>query len=59
MEREDLGASVAARLASSAALEAAGIGLEELSFLDLYSCFPIAVFNICDGLNISPHDPGV
>jgi acetyl-CoA C-acetyltransferase len=57
LEREDLGVSKAARLASSAALEAAGIGVRDLSFLDLYSCFPVAVFNICDGLEISPQDP--
>jgi acetyl-CoA C-acetyltransferase len=57
MFREDLGVSKAARLASSAALESAGIGARDLSFLDLYSCFPIAVFNICDGLGLSAQDP--
>jgi len=57
MQREDMGVSMAARLATSTALEAAGIGVQDLDFLDLYSCFPIAVFNICDGLNISTQDP--
>jgi acetyl-CoA C-acetyltransferase len=57
LHREDMGVSMAARLASAAALEAAGIGVQDLTFLDLYSCFPIAVFNICDGLNISTQDP--
>jgi acetyl-CoA C-acetyltransferase len=57
MFREDIGVSTAARLASGAALESAGIGARDLSFLDLYSCFPIAVFNICDGLGLSAQDP--
>ncbi|HUI59509.1 MAG TPA: enoyl-CoA hydratase-related protein, partial [Steroidobacteraceae bacterium] len=57
LRRPDLGASQAARLAVSAALQAAGIGQRELQYLDLYSCFPIAVFNICDGLELSPRDP--
>lgn len=57
MSREDLGASPAARLASKAALAAAQIDVGDLSFFDLYSCFPIPVFNICDGLGISPQDP--
>ena len=55
--REDLGVSQGARLASSAALASAGIGVQDLSFLDLYSCFPVAVFNICDGLGIPHQDP--
>jgi acetyl-CoA C-acetyltransferase len=57
MQRENMGVSMAARLATSTALGAAGIGVQDLDFLDLYSCFPIAVFNICDGLNISTQDP--
>jgi acetyl-CoA C-acetyltransferase len=57
MNREDLGASPAARLACREALTAAGVGLDEIALFDLYSCFPIAVFNICDGLGLSPQDP--
>lgn len=57
MLRHDLGASCAARFAAESALSAAGIGTQELSFIDLYSCFPIAVLNICDGLGLSPADP--
>lgn len=56
LSRQDLGASEAARMACRAALAAARIGQDELAFLDLYSCFPIAVFNICDGLGIAPDD---
>jgi acetyl-CoA C-acetyltransferase len=56
LSRQDLGKSEAARMACRAALDAARIGLSELAFFDLYSCFPIAVFNICDGLGIRPND---
>ncbi|HJY39491.1 MAG TPA: acetyl-CoA acetyltransferase [Steroidobacteraceae bacterium] len=56
MSREDLGASPAARLACREALAAARISVDEVALFDLYSCFPIAVFNICDGLGLSPQD---
>src|SRR5262249_41514971 len=39
------------------ALEVAGIGAEDLATIDLYSCFPVPVFNICDGLGLAPDDP--
>ena len=35
----------------------AGIGAGDLATIDLYSCFPVAVFNICDGLGLPPDDP--
>ena len=35
----------------------AGIGLAELAAMDLYSCFPAPVFNICDGLGLATDDP--
>jgi len=58
MERQDLGASPAARLAATAALEAAGIAADDVSYFDFYSCFPIPVFNVaCDELGLSPDDP--
>ncbi|CAG4899734.1 enoyl-CoA hydratase-related protein [Acidithrix sp. C25] len=57
IERDDLSKSPAAVLASKAALEMAGIGVDRVNFFDLYSCFPIAVFNICDGLGIQRDDP--
>jgi len=55
--REDLGVANSAPLACSAALEAAGIAVDDLSFMDFYSCFPIAVSNVCDGLGIAADDP--
>src|SRR6185437_9370687 len=57
LDRADLSASPAAVLAVAHALEVAGIGLADLAAMDLYSCFPAPVFNICDGLGIAPDDP--
>ena len=57
LERADIGASPAAILAARSALASAGLGMDEITHIDLYSCFPIAVFNICDGLGIAPNDP--
>jgi hypothetical protein len=39
------------------ALEVVGITVGDLAWIDLYSCFPAPVFNICDGLGIAPDDP--
>jgi acetyl-CoA C-acetyltransferase len=44
-------------LAVRHALEVAGIDLGDLATIDLYSCFPVPVFNICDGLGLDPGDP--
>jgi acetyl-CoA C-acetyltransferase len=55
--RADLSRGPASVLAVEHALEIAGIGVPDLATLDLYSCFPIAVFNICDGLGVPPDDP--
>ena len=57
LERADLGASPAAELAVNAALSAAGIGVSDLSFIDLYSCFPISVFAVSDALGLDVGDP--
>jgi acetyl-CoA C-acetyltransferase len=57
MERADLSRSPASSRAVERSLQIAGASLADLSFFDLYSCFPIAVFNICDALGLSPTDP--
>jgi acetyl-CoA C-acetyltransferase len=41
--RDDLGRSPAMRLAGRAALDLAGIGVDDLAHVDVYSCFPSAV----------------
>ncbi|MGO4203148.1 acetyl-CoA acetyltransferase [Rhodococcus sp. TAF43] len=56
-DRQDLSRSPAAVMASTHALEVAGIDVAELATIDLYSCFPIAVSNVADGLGLSSDDP--
>ncbi|WP_084722960.1 acetyl-CoA acetyltransferase [Streptomonospora alba] len=57
MQRADLSRSPAAVMAAEHALEVAGIGAADLSALDLYSCFPIAVTNVADALGLAADDP--
>ena len=57
LDRADLSAGPASIMAVQHALDQAGIGAEELTTIDLYSCFPAPVFNICDGLGLDPEDP--
>jgi acetyl-CoA C-acetyltransferase len=57
LERTDLSRAPALATAASHALEVAGIGPGEVSMFDLYSCFPIAVSVIADGLGLAPDDP--
>ncbi|MBL8773331.1 MAG: acetyl-CoA acetyltransferase [Phenylobacterium sp.] len=57
VERADLSRGPASVAAAKRALEAAGVDLSDIGVIDLYSCFPIAVFNICDGLGLAPDDP--
>jgi acetyl-CoA C-acetyltransferase len=57
MERRDLSRSPASILAAKAALAAAGVEPSEIDLFDLYSCFPIAVTNILEGLGIPADDP--
>ncbi|MCU1692373.1 MAG: putative enoyl-CoA hydratase [Frankiales bacterium] len=57
LERADLGAYPAACLAVEHALEVAGVGLDQVDVLDLYSCFPIAVTAVLDGLGFAADDP--
>jgi acetyl-CoA C-acetyltransferase len=56
LERPDLSTSPAAVRASKLALERAGVGADDVSTFDLYSCFPIAVLNVADGLGLSHTD---
>ncbi|KUH92689.1 acetyl-CoA acetyltransferase [Mycobacterium sp. IS-3022] len=57
LDRVDLGASPAAVHAAREALRVAGIGVDDLATLDLYSCFPFPVFVICEALGIDAGDP--
>jgi acetyl-CoA C-acetyltransferase len=57
MERADLSRSPAAAMAAKHALEMIGLKADELATIDLYSCFPAPVFNICEALRVLPDDP--
>jgi acetyl-CoA C-acetyltransferase len=57
LERIELGHAPSAPMAVREALAVAGIGLDDVATFDLYSCFPIAVFNVCDGVGLAPDDP--
>ncbi len=57
MERDDLSTSPASIAAMNTALDMAGLTLDDIAFLDFYSCFPIAVFNICDAFGLRADDP--
>ncbi|MGN2639858.1 acetyl-CoA acetyltransferase [Nocardia takedensis] len=57
LDRPDLDRSPAAVAAVRHGLDMADIALSDLTTLDLYSCFPIAVLNLCDGLELAPDDP--
>ncbi|MGO9042821.1 MAG: acetyl-CoA acetyltransferase [Mycobacterium sp.] len=57
LQRPDLGHAPSAVLAVREALEMAGIGIDDVATFDLYSCFPVPVFNVCDGMGIAPDDP--
>ncbi len=57
LERPDLGHSPSAVMAVRGALAMAGIGIDDVATFDLYSCFPVPVFNICDGMGIATDDP--
>jgi acetyl-CoA C-acetyltransferase len=57
MDRADLSAGPASVMAARHALEVAAINVADLAMIDLYSCFPAPVFNICDGLGLAADDP--
>ena len=57
MDRPDLGAAPAAVTSIETALAKAGITLDDVDAMDLYSCFPIAVSAVCDGLGLAADDP--
>jgi acetyl-CoA C-acetyltransferase len=56
-EHPHLWESPAMTAASTAALGAAGISVDDLAHLDLYSCFASSINLACDALGIDPADP--
>jgi len=57
LDRPDLGHAPSAVMAVREALAVAGLGIDDLATFDLYSCFPVPVFNICDGVGLATDDP--
>jgi len=57
LDREDLSRYPAGVLAVQHALDVAGARLDDVTFLDLYSCFPIAVSSLLEGLGLAADDP--
>ena len=57
-DRPELHRSPAIGLAGSAALQQAGIGIDDVAFVDLYSCFPAVVQIAANELGLALDDPG-
>lgn len=56
-ERTSLDRSEAMEVASADALSQAGIGIDEVTYFDLYSCFASSVLFATDALGLDPFDP--
>ena len=57
LERPDLSRSPATVAAVQHALDGAGLGIEDVDAMDLYSCFPVAITTVTDALGIDTSDP--
>jgi acetyl-CoA C-acetyltransferase len=57
-QRPELHRSPAIRLAGQAALELAGVGIDDVGPIDLYSCFPAVVQMAAGELGLPIDDPG-
>ena len=55
--RPALGEAPAIRVAASATFEAAGVGIDDVAHIDIYSCFPSAVCAAADGIGLTLDDP--
>ncbi|MFI7443757.1 acetyl-CoA synthetase [Nonomuraea indica] len=55
--RPALGASQAIASAATAAFGRAGVTLDDMGAIDLYSCFAIALRQACDAIGLDPSDP--
>ncbi len=56
-ERDELHRSPAIRIGASRALELAGVGVDDLAFVDVYSCFPSAVQVAANEIGLPVSDP--
>jgi acetyl-CoA C-acetyltransferase len=56
-ERDELWRSIAMEEVSRAAMAAAGVAIDDIAYLDLYSCFPSSVNFARDALGVERSDP--
>ena len=54
--RPDPGSSPGLRVAGNAALAAASLGIDDVRWLDFYSCFPCVLEMACDAIVVDPFD---
>jgi acetyl-CoA C-acetyltransferase len=57
LNRADVSVSIAVKQSVAEALRVAGLGIDDVSTFDLYSCFPFPVFSVCDEFGLAPDDP--
>jgi len=57
IDRQNFHSSPAMRMTGKRALEMAGIGLDAIDFIDLYSCFPVAVEIGAEEMGLALDDP--
>lgn len=57
IDRQDFHSNPAMRLTGKRAFEMAGVGLDRIDYIDLYSCFPVAVEIGAEELGLSLDDP--
>ena len=57
LDRQNFHSSPAMRLTGQRALEMAGVGLADIGYIDLYSCFPVAVEIGAEELGLALDDP--
>jgi acetyl-CoA C-acetyltransferase len=57
MDRQNFHSSPAMRMTGKRALEMAGVGLDQIDIIDLYSCFPVAVEIGAEELGLALDDP--
>jgi len=57
LDRADLSYNSASILAVQEALAVADVDIADIATFDLYSCFPVPVFNFCDGMHLATDDP--
>ena len=56
-ERPEIGDAPAMRACAQRTLDAAGIRIDEVDHMDLYSCFPVAVEMACEAFGVAEDDP--